>query len=203
MPSVTASGLAVDELGRVGPLAKADVKALFLKGEIDMVTHVWAQGMDAPVPFGAVRQLRWMVGKRQGVLHPFKAAATALDMLEQLARLQPAVDRQTNEVLSPLPRVHQKLAGRRCLPHVAQLVLTGEDRTFFRPAQLLLTDVGCLQSRKQKIGDHVSCFRWGKPQWLETAGQISGGEGLTVRRRTEWHSCKIRLPSPQTSLGCR
>jgi DnaJ family protein C protein 13 len=67
-----------------------------------------------------------MVGQGQGTLHPFKVAEMSLGMLEKLASIQPAVDRATKEVLSPLPRVHTKLANYRCLPHIAQLILTGD-----------------------------------------------------------------------------
>lgn len=40
------TGLRADELGRVGPLAKADMKRLFRAGTINMMTHVWAAGME-------------------------------------------------------------------------------------------------------------------------------------------------------------
>jgi DnaJ family protein C protein 13 len=48
----------------------------------------------------------------------------ALQILQQLASLQPAVD-EFGAVLQPLPRAHVGLADPACLPHIAQVILTG------------------------------------------------------------------------------
>lgn len=40
------TGQVVDELGRVGPLPKADIKQLFKTGTITMATYMWAAGME-------------------------------------------------------------------------------------------------------------------------------------------------------------
>lgn len=50
-----------------------------------------------------------------------------LQILQQLANLQPAVD-EFGSVLQPLPRAHRGLADPSCLPHIAQVILTGKDR---------------------------------------------------------------------------
>lgn len=55
-------------------------------------------------------------------------AASGLQILQQLANLQPAVD-EYGSVLQPLPRAHRGLADPSCLPHIAQVILTGETYT--------------------------------------------------------------------------
>lgn len=47
-----------------------------------------------------------------------------LQVLQQLASLQPAVDEE-GSVLQPLPRAHRGIADPTCLPHIAQVMLTG------------------------------------------------------------------------------
>jgi hypothetical protein len=47
-----------------------------------------------------------------------------VQILQQLASLQPAVD-EFGAVLQPLPRAHVGLADAACLPHIAQVILTG------------------------------------------------------------------------------
>jgi hypothetical protein len=49
-----------------------------------------------------------------------------LQVLQQLASLQPAVDEE-GAVLQPLPRAHRGIADPACLPHIAQVMLTGAD----------------------------------------------------------------------------
>eukprot|EP00873_Tetraselmis_striata_P041875 jgi/Tetstr1/462139/TSEL_007205.t2 len=131
------TGQVVDELGRVGPLPKADIKQLFKTGTITMATYMWAAGMEACTPLGALRELRWMVSNGQGTLCPFKVAELCLEVLEKMARIQPPVDPTTNEVLLPLPRVHTKLGSSRCLPHITQLILTGEPALVAGASRLL------------------------------------------------------------------
>lgn len=48
-----------------------------------------------------------------------------VQVLQQLASLQPAVDEE-GSVLQPLPRAHRGIADPACLPHIAQVMLTGE-----------------------------------------------------------------------------
>jgi hypothetical protein len=67
-------------------------------------------------------------------VHPRRLSAAAdddytfplcvLQILQQLASLQPAVD-EFGAVLQPLPRAHVGLADPACLPHIAQVILTG------------------------------------------------------------------------------
>jgi hypothetical protein len=47
-----------------------------------------------------------------------------VQVLQQLASLQPAVDEE-GSVLQPLPRAHRGIADPACLPHIAQVMLTG------------------------------------------------------------------------------
>lgn len=51
-------------------------------------------------------------------------AVLLLQVLQQLASLQPAVD-EAGAVLQPLPRAHVGLTDPACLPHIAQVILTG------------------------------------------------------------------------------
>lgn len=115
----------VDEAGRAGPITKDEVKQLVFKGVITPTTHLWAAGMPQPRQFNDIRELRWMSAKGGGLLGPFDAALVALQLLQQLAALQPAVDEQ-GCVLTPLPRVHRELAAPTTLPHLVQVMLTGE-----------------------------------------------------------------------------
>lgn len=48
-----------------------------------------------------------------------------VQVLQQLASLQPAVD-EDGSVLQPLPRAHRGIADPACLPHIAQVMLTGK-----------------------------------------------------------------------------
>ncbi|WIA30400.1 hypothetical protein OEZ86_000485 [Tetradesmus obliquus] len=125
-----------DESGRAGPLSKEALRQLHSRGEITHDTWVWALGMQGPARLSAVRELRWMCCSRLGLLGPFEAALVALQILQQLASLQPAVD-EAGAVLQPLPRAHVGLAAPSCLPHIAQVILTGEPALVSAAASLL------------------------------------------------------------------
>ncbi|KAF8069423.1 GRV2 [Scenedesmus sp. PABB004] len=127
-----------DESGRAGPLSKEALRHLHARGVLGDATHVWAAGMAAPAQLGRVRELRWMCGTGLGLLGPFDAALVALKILQQLALLQPAVD-EHGSVLQPLPRAHRGLADPACLPHIVQVMLTGEPALVSAAAALLTT----------------------------------------------------------------
>ncbi|WIA10346.1 hypothetical protein OEZ85_010538 [Tetradesmus obliquus] len=125
-----------DESGRAGPLSKEALRQLHSRGVITHDTWVWAPGMQGPARLSAVRELRWMCCGGLGLLGPFEAALVALQILQQLASLQPAVD-ESGAVLQPLPRAHVGLAAPSCLPHIAQAILTGEPALVSAAASLL------------------------------------------------------------------
>lgn len=114
----------VDACGRAGPLTKDQIKHMHSKQQIAWDTHFWAPGLPCPLPLWEIRELRWMLMRGVGVLTAFESAHVALQILLQMASLQPAVD-EAGQTLQPLPRVHRVLAEPRCLPHVSQVMLTG------------------------------------------------------------------------------
>jgi DnaJ family protein C protein 13 len=113
-------------------------RPLCSSGTITGTTFFWAAGMAEPLPLAAVRELRWWVAHRQGPLSAFEAAAAALRVLQVLADQQPAVDAH-GEVLFPLPLAHRLMASPACLPHLAQVVLTGDPALVSAACALLLT----------------------------------------------------------------
>eukprot|EP00882_Tetradesmus_deserticola_P011484 GHRQ01012150.1.p1 GENE.GHRQ01012150.1~~GHRQ01012150.1.p1 ORF type:complete len:544 (+),score=279.40 GHRQ01012150.1:121-1632(+) len=125
-----------DESGRAGPLSKEALRQLHSRGVITHDTWMWAPGMQGPARLAGVRELCWMCCSGLGLLGPFEAALVALQILQQLASLQPAVD-EFGAVLQPLPRAHIGLADPACLPHIAQVILTGEPALVSAAASLL------------------------------------------------------------------
>ncbi len=126
----------VNEAGAAGPIERAEVKALFRSGAVNWDTPFQAPGMPQPLPLSQVRELRWALARGPGLLSPFEAAGAALDVMRQLAALQPAID-ERGQPLQPLPRAHVALAAPGCLPHIAQVMLTGEPALVAAAAALL------------------------------------------------------------------
>ncbi|KAL0040215.1 hypothetical protein WJX77_000548 [Trebouxia sp. C0004] len=113
------------EEGQEGPITKAELKQAFARGQVGLSTPFWAAGMPEPKPLASIRELRWLVSQRLGELGPFSMAEIALRLLHSLVRLQPAQG-EGGRSLYPLPLVHRQIAGPTCLPHLAQVLLTGE-----------------------------------------------------------------------------
>ena len=86
---------------------------------------------------GGIRELRWLVATGTAHLPPFKAAEVALQVLTALVTLRPAVN-SSGEAVIPLPAAHRQLTSPRCLPHIAQVTLTGEPTLVAAAASLLL-----------------------------------------------------------------
>ncbi|GIL47629.1 hypothetical protein Vafri_4396, partial [Volvox africanus] len=122
--SDTLLGRKLDETGRAGPYTRDEVRQLASRGSVDMATLCWATGMQRPEPLGSIRELRWMLARGPGRFSPYAAAELALQLLQRLVELQPAVDEEEGLVLQPLPRAYRVLAGPRCLPHLCQAILT-------------------------------------------------------------------------------
>jgi DnaJ family protein C protein 13 len=130
-PAADGAG-AVDGDGRAGPLTKAELRQLFACGAVGAATPVWAAGMPEPAPFGAVRELRWAAARGRAALAPRAAAAAALRALRAAAAAAPAAG------VAPLPAAHARLASPRCLPHLAQLLLSEDPGLVAAAASLLL-----------------------------------------------------------------
>lgn len=139
LPAGGAAGaaLAFFEERKKGPVSKAEIRQLYNKGIITSGTPFWAPGMAEPAPLAAVRELRWWVATGTGHLAPFKVAEVVLRVLTAIVKLRPAVDAK-GEALIPLPAAHRLLASARCLPHVAQVTLTGEPSLVVAASSLLL-----------------------------------------------------------------
>ena len=131
LPSGGAAGaapgaaIAFFEEHKTGPVSKAEIRQLYSRGVIDYKTIFWAPGMHEPAALGAIRELRWWISSGIGHLTSFQTAEISLRVLIALAALRPAVDAR-GEALIPLPAAHRQMASSRCLPHIAQVVLTGE-----------------------------------------------------------------------------
>ncbi|KAL0042756.1 hypothetical protein WJX79_009797 [Trebouxia sp. C0005] len=113
------------EEGQEGPITKAELKQAFARGQVGLSTPFWAAGMPEPKTLASIRELRWLVSHRLGELGPFAMAEIGLRLLQSLVRLQPAQG-EGGRTLYPLPLVHRQIAGPTCLPHLAQVLLTGE-----------------------------------------------------------------------------
>lgn len=119
------AAMAYFEEHKTGPVSKAEIRQLYSRGVIDSKTTFLAPGMHEAAALGAIRELRWWVSSGIGHLTPFQTAEVSLRVLTALAILRPAVDAQ-GEALIPLPAAHRQMASSRCLPHLAQVALTGE-----------------------------------------------------------------------------
>jgi DnaJ family protein C protein 13 len=132
-----AGSAAAGGAGRRGPVSKAEIRQLYARAEVTLATPFWVEGMAEPAPLRAVRELRWWVARGAAPLAPFAAAAVALRALRALAAAHAAVDAR-GEAVVPLPAAHRQLASPRCLPHLAQVVLTGEPALVAGGCALLL-----------------------------------------------------------------
>ncbi|KAK9807966.1 hypothetical protein WJX73_008492 [Symbiochloris irregularis] len=124
------------EEGQQGPLTRDELKQAFAKGQVSRATLMWASGMAHPLPLGAIRQLRWMMSSPPGRMGAFDRAEVALEALLALAHRHPATD-ESGQALHPLPLVHRILASPQCLPHLAQVLLTGQPALVSLAAALL------------------------------------------------------------------
>ena len=122
---------------KVGPISKVEIRQLVSKGIITSGTPFWAPGMVEPSPLAAIRELRWWISTGSGHLAPFKVAEVVLRVLTAILKLRPAVDAR-GEALIPLPAAHRELTSPRCLPHLAQITLTGEPSLVAAASSLLL-----------------------------------------------------------------
>lgn len=110
---------------QVGPLEKDGIRRAWSKQEIDWNTKCWASGMAEWKKLCDIRELRWALASRVAVLTPVQVGEVALSILHGMVDVHSDLD-DAGELVTPTPRVKRILSSSRCLPHVAQAILTGE-----------------------------------------------------------------------------
>ncbi|ONM00018.1 DnaJ homolog subfamily C GRV2 [Zea mays] len=121
---------------QVGPLEKDAIRRLWSKKSIDWTIKCWASGMSDWKRLRDIRELRWALSVRVPVLTPTQIGDTALSILHSMASARSDLD-DAGEIVTPTPRVKHILSSPRCLPHVAQAMLTGEPSIVEAAASLL------------------------------------------------------------------
>ncbi|RLN19119.1 hypothetical protein C2845_PM02G19270 [Panicum miliaceum] len=121
---------------QVGPLEKDAIRRLWSKKSIDWTTKCWASGMSDWKRLRDIRELRWTLSVRVPVLTPTQIGEAALSILHSMASAHSDLD-DAGEIVTPTPRVKRILSSPRCLPHVAQVMLTGEPSIVEAAASLL------------------------------------------------------------------
>ena len=105
---------------------------------------LWAPGMRRPLPVDAIRQLRWARDSARAPLGGRRAdAEAALRCLLRLATSPLGADARAAagalgaRAIFPAPKVLRALAAPECLPHLAQVLLTGDPALVALSAALL------------------------------------------------------------------
>ncbi|KAJ7978844.1 DnaJ-like subfamily C GRV2 [Quillaja saponaria] len=110
---------------QVGPLEKDAIRRLWSKKAIDWTTRCWASGMLDWKRLRDIRELRWALSIRVPVLTPTQVGDAALSILHSMVSAHSDLD-DAGEIVTPTPRVKRILSSPRCLPHIAQALLSGE-----------------------------------------------------------------------------
>ncbi|KAK3153377.1 hypothetical protein QOZ80_2BG0171510 [Eleusine coracana subsp. coracana] len=121
---------------QVGPFEKDAIRRLWSKKSIEWTTKCWASGMSDWKRLRDIRELRWALSVRVPVLTPTQIGDAALSILHSMASAHSDLD-DAGEIVTPTPRVKRILSSPRCLPHVAQAMLTGEPSIVEVAASLL------------------------------------------------------------------
>ncbi|CAH8327373.1 unnamed protein product [Eruca vesicaria subsp. sativa] len=120
----------------VGPVEKDVIRSLWSKKEIDWTTKCRAFGMPDWKKLRDIRELRWAVAVRVPVLTPTQVGDAALSILHSMVSAHSDLD-DAGEIVTPTPRVKRILSSTRCLPHIAQAILSGEPAIVEASAALL------------------------------------------------------------------
>lgn len=123
----------------VGPLEKDAIRRLWSKKDIDWTTRCWASGMMDWKRLRDIRELRWALAIRVPVLTTTQVGEAALSILHSMVISHSDLD-DAGEIVTPTPRVKRILSSPRCLPHIAQAMLSGEPG-IVEAAAALLKDV--------------------------------------------------------------
>ncbi|PKA53250.1 DnaJ like subfamily C GRV2 [Apostasia shenzhenica] len=121
---------------QIGPFEKDVVRRLWSKKSIDWTTRFWASGMVDWKKLRDIREMRWALAARVPVLTPVQVGETALSVLHSMVSAHSDLD-DAGEIVTPTPRVKRILSSPRCLPHVAQALLTREPSIVDGAASLL------------------------------------------------------------------
>ncbi|CAI0389808.1 unnamed protein product [Linum tenue] len=120
----------------VGPVEKDAIRRLWSKKAIDWTTKCWSSGMAEWKRLRDIRELRWTMAIRVPVLTPSQVGDTALTILHSMVSAHSDLD-DAGEIVTPTPRVKRILSSPRCLPHIAQAMLSGEPSIVEAAAALL------------------------------------------------------------------
>ncbi|CAN8246994.1 unnamed protein product [Cochlearia groenlandica] len=123
----------------VGPVEKDVIRSLWSKKNIDWMTKCRAFGMSDWKKLRDIRELRWAVAVRVPVLTPTQVGDAALSILHSMVSAHSDLD-DAGEIVTPTPRVKCILSSTRCLPHIAQAILSGEP-VIVESSAALLKDV--------------------------------------------------------------
>ncbi|KAH7286770.1 hypothetical protein KP509_32G022100 [Ceratopteris richardii] len=121
---------------QVGPMEKDGIRRAWSKKDIDWNTKCWASGMVEWKKLIDIRELRWALASRVAVLTPAQVGEVALSILHSMVNVHSDLD-DAGELVTPTPRVKRILSSSRCLPHIAQAILTGEPIIVESAASLL------------------------------------------------------------------
>ncbi|CAL9076451.1 unnamed protein product [Musa textilis] len=121
---------------QVGPMEKDAIRRCWSKKTIDWTTKCWASGMVDWKRLRDIRELRWALAVRVPVLTPIQVGEAALAILHNMVSARSDLD-DAGEIVTPTPRVKRILSSPRCLPHIAQAILTGEPSIVEVAASLL------------------------------------------------------------------
>lgn len=124
---------------QVGPVEKDAIRRFWSKNEIDWTTRCWASGMPDWKRLRDIRELRWAMAVRVPVLTPIQVTEVALSILHSMVAAHSDID-DAGEIVTPTPRVKRILSSTRCLPHIAQAMLSGEP-TIVEASAALLKDI--------------------------------------------------------------
>ncbi|CDP03377.1 unnamed protein product [Coffea canephora] len=129
--------LFIDKDGsQIGPVEKDAVRRFWSKKEINWTTRCWASGMPDWKRLRDIRELRWTLALRVPVLTPIQVGDSALSILHSMVAAHSDID-DAGEIVTPTPRVKRILSSPRCLPHIAQAILSGEPTIVEGSAALL------------------------------------------------------------------
>ncbi|KAL4589683.1 hypothetical protein LXL04_002591 [Taraxacum kok-saghyz] len=118
--------LFIDKDGaQAGPVEKDAIRRFWSKKDIDWTTKCWSSGMADWKRLRDIRELRWALAVRVPVLTPPQVGESALSILHSMVSSHSDID-DAGEIVTPTPRVKRILSSPRCLPHIAQAMLSGE-----------------------------------------------------------------------------
>ncbi|KAI3932822.1 hypothetical protein MKX01_031804 [Papaver californicum] len=121
---------------QVGPMEKDAVRRFWSKKAIGWTTRCRASGMPDWKKLRDIRELRWALAIRVPVLTSTQVGEAALSILHSMVSAHSDLD-DAGEIVTPTPRVKRILSSPRCIPHVAQALLTGEPSVVEVAAALL------------------------------------------------------------------